>query len=157
MSLVVKALGIENALMLRTRGRRTGQVREVIVAYIPFSGGTVVCGANAGWDKMPSWFINIRDGGTIEIEQFGRRTEVIPTLLVDDERLLAFEQLCAAFPQLCMYGTRTVRQFPIVRLVPRSSTLSDHENELGVNGLYRQSVFSDVSAGAVEPRRRVTA
>lgn len=119
-SLVVKALGIEDALMLRTRGRRTGQVREVIVAYIEFDGATVVCGANAGWDKSPSWFINIRNGGPIEIERTGHRFEVVPTLLVDEERGLAFAQLCATFPQLCLYGSRTTRAFPIVRLEPRS-------------------------------------
>lgn len=127
-SLVVKALGIEDAVMLRTRGRRTGLVREVIVAYIQCDGATVVCGANAGWDKTPGWYINIRNGSPIEIEHRGRRTEVVSTLLADDDRALALEQLCLAFPQLCTYGTRTTRPFPVVRLDSRDTDSTDpHE------------------------------
>src|SRR5450759_3124491 len=37
-SLGVKALGVDDVLLLRTRGRRSGQVREVLVAYVELGG-----------------------------------------------------------------------------------------------------------------------
>jgi len=71
-SLGVKALGVDDVLVLRTLGRRIGQVRAVLVAYVQLGGVPVVCGANCGSDKARGWFENLRTGGPIEIEYRGR-------------------------------------------------------------------------------------
>jgi ferredoxin len=92
--LVEEALGVNDVILLRTRGRRTGQVREVLVAYVELGGVLIVCGGNAGWDTPPGWFENLRDGGPIEIEyRDHHRTAVTPVI-------------------------RTTRPFPVVRLEP---------------------------------------
>ena len=59
MSLGVKALGVDDVLLLRTRGRRSGQVREVLVAYVELDKTPIICGANGGWDRVPAWFVNL--------------------------------------------------------------------------------------------------
>lgn len=118
LSLGVKALGVDDVLLLRTRGRRTGQVREVLVAYVELDGTPVVCAANGGSDQSPAWFENMRGGRPVETEQGGRRTAVAPVLLEGAEREQAFEAVYRAFPHVRLYVTRTTRRFPLVRLDP---------------------------------------
>ncbi|MHB1783586.1 MAG: nitroreductase family deazaflavin-dependent oxidoreductase [Acidimicrobiales bacterium] len=117
-SLGVKALGVDDVLLLRTRGRRSGQVREVLVAYVDLGCAPVICGANGGWDRIPAWFANLRSGGPVEIERHGRRQAVVPVVLEGDERDRAFATVFAAFPHVRLYLDRTARSFPLVRLDP---------------------------------------
>jgi deazaflavin-dependent oxidoreductase (nitroreductase family) len=116
MSLGVKALGVDDVLLLRTRGRHSGQVREVLVAYVEFGETPVICGANGGWDRVPAWFVNLRAGGPVEIERHGRRQAVVPVVLEGDERERAFAAVFQAFPHVRLYLSRTNRCFPLVRL-----------------------------------------
>lgn len=119
MSLGVKALGVDNVILLRTRGRRTGQVREVLVAYVELGGVPIVCGGNAGWDRPPGWFENLRDGGLAEIEYPDHhRIAVTPVILGGDAREQAFAVVYHAFPHIRLYLTRTTRPFPVLRLEP---------------------------------------
>jgi deazaflavin-dependent oxidoreductase (nitroreductase family) len=116
MSLGVKALGVDDVLLLRTRGRRSGQVREALVAYVEFDKTPVICGANGGWDRVPSWFVNLQAGGPVEIERHGKRQLVVPVILAGDEREHAFGAVSRAFPHVRLYLSRTSRCFPVVRL-----------------------------------------
>jgi deazaflavin-dependent oxidoreductase (nitroreductase family) len=115
-SLGVKALGVDDVLLLRTRGRRSGQVREVLVAYVELDKTLVICGANGGWDRAPAWFANLRASGPVEIERHGRRQAVVPVVLQGDERERAFAAVFQAFPHVRLYLSRTSRCFPVVRL-----------------------------------------
>ncbi len=119
MSLGVKALGVNDVILLRTRGRRTGQVREVLVAYVELGGVPIICGGNAGCDSSPSWFENLRVGGPVEIEHRNHhRTAVAPVILGGAAREQAFGEIYHAFPHIRLYLTRTTRPFPVVRLEP---------------------------------------
>ena len=118
-SLGVKALGVNDVILLRTRGRRTGQVREVLVAYVELGGVPTVCAGNAGWDKPPGWFENMRGSGLAEIEyRDHRRMAVAPVILDGHAREQAFAVVCQAFPHIRLYLTQTTRPFPVVRLEP---------------------------------------
>ena len=66
-SLGVKALGVNDVLLLRTRGHSSGQVREVLVAYVEIDRVLYVCAANCGSDRAPAWFTNLTKGGPAEI------------------------------------------------------------------------------------------
>jgi deazaflavin-dependent oxidoreductase (nitroreductase family) len=116
MSLGVRALGVDDVLLLRTRGRRSGQVREVLVAYVELDKTPIICGANGGWDRVPAWFVNLRAGGPVEIERHGSRQPVVPVVLEGDEREQAFAAVSQAFPHVRLYLSRTSRCFPVVRL-----------------------------------------
>lgn len=116
LSLGVKALGVDDVLLLRTRGRSSGQVREVLVAYVELDKMPIVCGANGGWDRVPAWFVNMRAGGPVEIERHGSRQPVVPVVLEGDERERAFAAVSEAFPHVRLYLSRTSRRFPLVRL-----------------------------------------
>lgn len=117
-SLGVRALGVDAVLLLRTRGRLSGQVREVLVAYVEMDGIPHVCAANGGSDRAPAWLRNLACGGPVEIERHGRREVVTPTILEGEARELAFEEVYREFPHVRLYLAHTSRPFPIVRLGP---------------------------------------
>jgi deazaflavin-dependent oxidoreductase (nitroreductase family) len=117
-SLGVKALGVTDVLLLRTRGRTSGQVREVLVAYVEIDGIPYVCAANGGSDRAPAWFRNLANGGPAEIERGGRRQVVVPVTLEGAERQRVFDDVYHAFPHVRLYLAHTNREFPVVRLGP---------------------------------------
>src|SRR5262245_52150920 len=47
-------------LLLTTTGRRSGAPRTVALAYLADGGRFVVIGSNAGEDRDPSWWVNLR-------------------------------------------------------------------------------------------------
>lgn len=124
-SLGVKALGVDDVLLLRTRGRSTGRVREVLVAYVELEGIPFICAANGGSDRAPAWFANLRNGGPAEIERCGRREVVVPMILEGAERERAFEEVHRAFPHVRLYLAHTSRPFPVVRLGPPEAARDD--------------------------------
>ncbi len=111
-------LGLSDVLLLRTRGRRSGQVRAVLVACVEFDGVLIVCGANAGSDTDPAWFKNLEAGSPAEIEHHHHSVAVAPVLLEGAERSDAFDAVYRAFPQVRLYLARTSRPFPLLRLEP---------------------------------------
>ncbi len=145
-SLGVRALGVDQVLLLRTRGCVSGQVREVLVAYVEIDGIPYVCAANGGLDRAPAWYGNLRRGGAAEIEYHGRRVAVVPKILQGVERELAFDEVYRAFPHVRLYLAHTSRPFPVVRLVPSTSdTLSSPT---------RHHLVSASTSGGAELARR---
>lgn len=130
-SLGVKALGVSDVLLLRTRGRSSGRVREVLVAYVEIDGVLYVCAANGGSDQAPAWFANLKMGGPTEIERHRHREVVAPIILEGAERERVFAEVYRAFPHVRLYLAHTNRPFPIVRLAPPENVhaaLCDHES-----------------------------
>jgi len=146
-SLGVRALGVDHVLLLRTRGRVSGQVREVLVAYVEIDGIPYVCAANGGSDRAPAWYGNLQRGGPAEIERNGRRVVVAPNILEGVERELAFEEVYHAFPHVRLYLAHTSRPFPVVRLGPPTSDTSDSPPR-------RELVSAMVSGGPESPRHQ---
>ena len=124
-SLGVRALGVDHVLLLRTRGRVSGQVREVLVAYVEIDGIPYVCAANGGSDRAPAWYGNLQRGAPAEIERHGRRVVVAPNILEGVEREMAFEEVYHAFPHVRLYLAHTSRAFPVIRLGPPTSDTSN--------------------------------
>jgi len=146
-SLGVRALGVDNVLLLRTRGRVSGQVREVLVAYVEIDGIPYVCAANGGSNRAPAWYGNLQRGAPAEIELHGRRVVVAPSILEGVERELAFEEVYHAFPHVRLYLAHTSRPFPVVRLGPPTSDTSNSPPR-------RELVSAMVSSGPEFPRHQ---
>lgn len=130
-SLGVKALGVNDVLLLRTRGRLSGQVREVLVAYVEIDQVPFICAANGGSDRAPAWYENLRTGGPVEIERHGRREAVRAVVLDSSERERIFEAVYRAFPHVRLYLATTNRPFPVVRLEP----VNAHHDDLAHQSL----------------------
>lgn len=107
-----------NALVLTTRGRRSGRERTVVLQYFPDGQAMVVVAANDGGARLPGWLHNLRARPDAVVEVNGREVSVHATELKDGEGKLWWERILAAAPDYELYRRATARPFPIVRLTP---------------------------------------
>lgn len=114
---MARFMGVQ-VLMLRTIGRRTGRVRENLVAYIEDGESLLVGGGNWGWDNNPGWLYNIASNPVLEVT-IGRETRRMRgTVLEGDDEEKAARRLADAYPHSQVYVSRRVRPVPAVRLTP---------------------------------------
>jgi deazaflavin-dependent oxidoreductase (nitroreductase family) len=111
-------------LVIEVKGRRTGKTRLVSTWYVRLADGYAVIAANAGSDKTPSWWLNLRDGRAGVVHLDGRREDIVPRLADGIERHRIWEQMLRDFPSVPHYSRYTARQFPIVILERRSAGVS---------------------------------
>jgi deazaflavin-dependent oxidoreductase (nitroreductase family) len=108
--------------ILTTIGHRSGTERRSQVCWFPSKDGSWLIVAAAGGTRVnPAWYYNIAahpDQVQIEIE--GRTTPVTAEQLHGDERAQAWQQITAAAHRFAGFQDQTDREFPILRLKPRS-------------------------------------
>ena len=63
-------------MVLETVGRRSGHKRATPVLYLRAGDALIVLAANAGADRTPAWWLNLRDAGSGEVLIGRRRVRV---------------------------------------------------------------------------------
>lgn len=82
-------------LLLRTRGRRSGRVREAPLGYL-IRDGFVYC--VAGYGVRTPWYLNLLDNPTVEVVLPGRTIRGVAEPVTDDaEWLRAYRALIGSF------------------------------------------------------------
>lgn len=108
--------------ILSTTGHRSGTERRSQVCWFPGSDGSWLIVAAAGGTRVnPAWYYNIAahpDEVRIEIDD--RSIEVTAEQLHGAERAKAWQQITAAAHRFSGFQDQTDREFPILRLTPRS-------------------------------------
>jgi deazaflavin-dependent oxidoreductase (nitroreductase family) len=106
-------------MLLRTVGRRSGKARTNPVLYLRDGANLVVLAANAGNDRAPSWFHNLRAAGEAEALVGRERLQVRPRLLTGAERDRLWREFVEMYPQAEIYTRFTDRPLPLVALEMR--------------------------------------
>lgn len=114
-------------LILEVRGRSTGRLRTVPLIYLATPEGYVVTAANAGDDRTPQWWSNLRAAGEGVVYVGGRSVPVAATVAEGSERDRLWRALVGAYPSVGEYTRYTDRVFPVVLLRP--STTADDASE----------------------------
>lgn len=107
-------------LLLRTRGRRTGALRENALTYLPADDACVVIGSCLGEPRHPAWVHNLRARPEACV-QVGR--EVVPVRAREaegEERERLWRAVVERQPEYAAYAERTERRIPVVVLEPRA-------------------------------------
>jgi deazaflavin-dependent oxidoreductase (nitroreductase family) len=65
-----------DALVLTTRGRRSGRERTVVLRYFPDGEAMILVAANDGGDAHPGWYYNLTAEPTARVEIEGRTVHV---------------------------------------------------------------------------------
>jgi F420H(2)-dependent quinone reductase len=109
------------ALLLHTKGRKTGLTRTSALVYARDGADLLVVASNGGSDRPPAWLLNLTADGNVEA-QIGRKRSAAKarTVFPDDpdyERLMA---LCNAnnSNRYAAYRKRTDRPIPVVVITP---------------------------------------
>ena len=110
-------------LLLRTLGRKSGQVRKVALPYWNDDDGhPIVVGSYAGAPKHPGWYLNLADRDAnpelyvkTRHDQYWTEAEV----LQGEERARIWEALIRDRPYYSDYQKLTERELPLIRLAKK--------------------------------------
>lgn len=105
-----------DVLMLTTRGRKSGEPRSVTLNYLTDSDAFVVIASNAGDDRDPRWWQNLKAHPDAEVLASRRRFAVRAREAQGVERELLWDKIVARDPAYAEYEQRTKRRIPVVVL-----------------------------------------
>ena len=112
-----------DALLLTTRGRKSGRERTVVLQFFPEGDAMIVAAANDGGVSHPGWYFNLAAEPAARVEVMGRTIAVRAEELPPDEAAAAWERILRRDPSYERYARAAgERAIPVLRLVPTSGT-----------------------------------
>ena len=106
-----------DALLLTTRGRRSGHDRTVVLQYFRDGDNMILAAANDGGASHPGWYYNLLADPVARVEVMGRTIAVRAEELPTDEAAAWWPRILVRAPSYERYARATSRRIPIVRLV----------------------------------------
>lgn len=110
-----------DVLILNTAGRRTGAPRETPVAWFPDGEEGRLVVASGGGSRHPDWHANLMahpDRASVELPGHDP-VPVTPRQLDGTERAEAWQRIVTAQPRYAKYQSKSEREYPVIRLIPR--------------------------------------
>jgi deazaflavin-dependent oxidoreductase (nitroreductase family) len=108
-----------DALLLVTRGRRSGRERVVVLQFFPDGETMIVAAANDGGASHPGWYFNLRAEPMARVEVMRRRIVVRADELPPEEAAAWWKRILLRDPSYERYArAASNRTIPILRLVP---------------------------------------
>lgn len=114
---ITRAWKVE-ALVLTTRGRRTGRPRTVVLRFFPDRGEMIVAAANDGAERLPGWYFKLAANPDATVDVMGRTISVRAWELPSDEAADWWQRIVVAEPSYERFARATDRRMPILRLTP---------------------------------------
>jgi deazaflavin-dependent oxidoreductase (nitroreductase family) len=106
-------------LTLVTVGRRTGATRETALLYVKVGdNGLALLAANAGNDRPPAWWLNLRAATTVDVVIRGERRVMRWREATGDEHDRLLAEFIAIYPPAEHYARFTDRVLPVAVLTP---------------------------------------
>lgn len=109
-----------DVLLLTTKGRKSGTPRSVTLNCFPQGDALVVIGSNAGGDRDPLWWQNLKAHPDAKVQIGPKRLAVRAREAEDTERQLLWARIVERDPSYAEYERRTKRRIPVVVLEPRT-------------------------------------
>jgi deazaflavin-dependent oxidoreductase (nitroreductase family) len=110
------AIGGTPVLLLITTSRRSGQPRAVTLTYFEDGDRLVVIGSNAGEDRHPAWWLNLKEHPDATVQIGDATIQVLAAEALGEERERLWAELIRRDPAYEEYRLRTVRRIPVVLL-----------------------------------------
>jgi F420H(2)-dependent quinone reductase len=108
-----------DALLLTTRGRRSGKERTVVLQFFPDGDAMIVAAANDGGSAHPGWYFNLKAEPTAHVEVMGRAIAIRAEELPADEAATWWKRILRRDPSYERYARAAAgRTIPVLRLVP---------------------------------------
>lgn len=105
-------------LLLITIGARTGQRRATPLLYLADGDRVIVIASNAGRDRHPGWYYNLRAHPFVTVYVRGRVGLYRAHEAQGEERALLWRRASDYFVGFALYEQRTARQIPVIVLTP---------------------------------------
>jgi deazaflavin-dependent oxidoreductase (nitroreductase family) len=107
-----------DALLLTTRGRRSGRERTVVLRYFPDGDAMILAAANDGGATHPGWYHNLTAEATARVEVRGQTINVRAEELPSEEAAAWWQRIVRIQPNYDRFARATNRTIPIIRLTP---------------------------------------
>ncbi len=101
-------------LLLRTTGRKSGQVRTLPLIYGNVGGEVVIVASKGGAPAHPAWYLNIKEGGDVALQIATQAWKVSWREPEGAERQKVWDYMADIFPPYLDYQAATDREIPIV-------------------------------------------
>lgn len=111
-------------LSITTTGRRTGDLRSTVVAYMRAGDDYVVTAANLGSPSPPSWFFNLTANPEAEIEVGGQRLSVRARRAAGQEADRLWTAWLELLPAANVFADIAGREIPVVVLEPQAACVT---------------------------------
>lgn len=104
------------ALILTTRGRKSGEARRTPLIYQRNGDDVMVVASKGGTPEPPAWYLNLKDDPEVGVQIEGDRFTATARDASDAERAELWPIMTAAWPAYDEYQQKTDRPIPIVVL-----------------------------------------
>jgi deazaflavin-dependent oxidoreductase (nitroreductase family) len=109
----------QRVLALTTHGRKSRVERSTAVGYLEDGGRLVLVASNAGLDRAPAWWLNLRERPEAEVDLGGERRAVRARIANHEEHERLWPRVLEQFEGFDEYAGYTQREIPLVVLEPR--------------------------------------
>ncbi len=112
------------AILLHTVGRRTGEVRTVVLPAFERAGSLLVCATLGGGPRDPLWVANLAANPAAEVRVRRRLRPVTARSVTGDERAALLGWMIARHPGFGLYQAQADqygRVIPVIALEPRGA------------------------------------
>lgn len=105
-------------VVITNRGARSGKVRKTPVMRVEHEGRYAAVASKGGAPDNPRWYYNVRTHPRVELQDDGKKLDMIVREVTGAERAQWWERAVAAYPPYAEYQERTPRQIPVFVLEP---------------------------------------
>ena len=109
-------------LILTTTGAKTGEKREMPLAYTRDGDRFVVVASKGGAPTHPAWYHNLVADPAVTVEVDGKRFDATASIADGVERRRLYDQHAALHPSFREYETRTERVIPVIVLQRKAAS-----------------------------------
>jgi deazaflavin-dependent oxidoreductase (nitroreductase family) len=104
----------KDALLLTTRGRRTGRLRRTALYYGEDAGRYVLVGSDGGKRTDPAWCHNVAANPAVVVQVGGETFAAVARPADPAERPRLWELMTGVFPTYASYERKARRPLPVI-------------------------------------------
>ena len=108
--------GNGHAMLLTTRGHKSGLLRRTPVAYTKDGDDFIIIASNAGKDQHPNWYYNLLHDPEVEVQAGSDKFEAMAHVAEGAEKDRLWKQMTDIMPGFKDYQAGTERNIPVVVL-----------------------------------------
>ena len=105
-----------NALLLTTRGRKSGKLRRTALYYGQDEECYIVVASNGGADSHPAWYLNLTESPDVQVQVQADKFAAKARTATADEKPRVWKIMAELFPRYDIYREGTGREIPVVIL-----------------------------------------
>ena len=108
--------GGRDALLLTTRGRRSGKLRRTALLYGVNGDRYLLVASNGGAARQPAWYLNLVEHAEVQVQVGADKFAARARTATPEEKPRLWSQMTSIWPAYEGYQRKTRRDIPVVIL-----------------------------------------